>query len=269
MKLITIFLSIAVCFLLVFPAGAKERVGIVDFDSRCGRHFGTQATDIFSTEIVKSNKFIVIERDRLSSVLRELGLQRSGMIDPSTASRAGKIIGLKYIVTGTVSVCDENIKTINVGGIKWKIITYVVGVDVRIIDVETAHIVFADSKTGKKTINCSKFESIEYCKKGGDQYFIEAFREAIQILVKGIDLPSSNRRARGNATPATRPTYEETFVTVKNRLVNIYSRPSFKSKIIGKASSGNRFEIIRRYKGWYKVIIPYGNKSGYIYEKDL
>src|SRR5437879_2049233 len=90
--------------------GLKRRIGVVDFENKTtygANRLGTSASDILITELVKSGKFIVVERDKLNKIMEEQKLGMSGAIDPNTAAKMGKILGLNAIVTGSISQFGE------------------------------------------------------------------------------------------------------------------------------------------------------------------
>src|SRR5579863_5903358 len=61
--------------------GPKRRVGVVDFENKTaygqGR-LGGAAADILITEIVKTGKFIVVDRDKLNKLMDEQKLGQTG-----------------------------------------------------------------------------------------------------------------------------------------------------------------------------------------------
>ena len=61
------------------------------------------AQDILISELVKKGKYTVIDRERLSEVLQEKNLSISGDIDPKTAVKAGKLLGVEYVIAGSVT----------------------------------------------------------------------------------------------------------------------------------------------------------------------
>src|SRR5688500_18386666 len=79
----------------------KRRVGVVDFlnKTKYGEaRLGSAASDVLITELVKSGKFIVVERSRLETLMGEQKLGMSGAIDATTAAKVGKVLGLNAIV---------------------------------------------------------------------------------------------------------------------------------------------------------------------------
>jgi len=131
--------------------GPKRRIGVVDFENKTTygqARLGTAASDILITELVKSEKFIVVERDKINKILDEQKLQQTGIIDSATAVQVGKILGLNAIVTGSVS--QFGVKT---GGSEYilaqsKQQVAECTVDIRVVDVETGQILYADSGKG-------------------------------------------------------------------------------------------------------------------------
>ncbi|HEY4574827.1 MAG TPA: CsgG/HfaB family protein, partial [Thermoanaerobaculia bacterium] len=88
--------------------GEKPRIAVLELknkaDNQWWYHGGaTAAQDVFVTELVKSGKFTVVDRERLDAMMQEKGLQQSGDIDPKTAIKLGKILGLNYLLTGAVT----------------------------------------------------------------------------------------------------------------------------------------------------------------------
>ena len=73
-----------------------------------GNQMGTisnQLRDLFTTEIMEKGrgKIRVIERERLAEIREELNFQQSGEVDTSTVQKIGKLLGVKYVMTGKVT----------------------------------------------------------------------------------------------------------------------------------------------------------------------
>lgn len=52
-------------------------------------------------ELLQTGEFVVIERERILEILRELAFARTGAVAPDTAPRPGRLIGVHYIVEGS------------------------------------------------------------------------------------------------------------------------------------------------------------------------
>src|SRR5436189_6148550 len=86
-------------------AGDKPRIAVLEFKNKADNqwwfHGGAEAAqDVFVTELVKSGKFRVMEREQLEALMQEKNLTLSGDVDPKTAIKLGKLIGVNYLLTG-------------------------------------------------------------------------------------------------------------------------------------------------------------------------
>ena len=68
-------------------------------------HIADVLSDLFVTELTSKGKgkVRVIERERINAIREELHFQQSGEVDTSTAQKVGKLLGVKYLVTGKVT----------------------------------------------------------------------------------------------------------------------------------------------------------------------
>ena len=133
----------------------KPRIAVLEFknkaDNQWWYHGGAAAAqDVFVTELVKSGKFRVIDREQLAALMQEKGLALSGDLDPSTAVRAGKLIGCQYFLTGAVTEFGNT----DVGGHGFGVSAgkrkFVAAMNARIIDTETGEILWADEARGEE-----------------------------------------------------------------------------------------------------------------------
>lgn len=169
--------------------GPKRRIGVVSFENKApyaqGR-IGDTATDIMLTELVKSGKFIVVERDKLDKILEEQKRGQSGVIDPNTAAQVGKVLGLNAIVTGSISqfgVKKEG-KDFLVTQSKQQIVECTV--DVRVVDAETGQVLLADSGKGIVRKASGKVLGMGNQSKYDETLEGEALRAAIVKFVDNI-----------------------------------------------------------------------------------
>jgi hypothetical protein len=100
--------------------------------------------------LVNTNRFRVFERTKLEAILQEQDFQvTSGRVDPSTAVKIGKMIGVDSIVTGSVtSIMFSKSGGITLGPLNLKKSTATVTVTVRAINVTTGEIIFSEVKKG-------------------------------------------------------------------------------------------------------------------------
>ena len=120
----------------------KPRIAVLEFknkaDNQWWYHGGaTAAQDVFVTELVKSGKFRVVEREQLEALMKEKGLALSGDVDPSTAVRIGKLLGVNYLLTGAVTEYGNTHVEGGGGGVFAGKKKFVAALNARIIDTST------------------------------------------------------------------------------------------------------------------------------------
>lgn len=139
---------------------SKPRIAVLEFKNKADNQWwysggAEAATDVFVTELVKSGKFRVMEREQLSAIMQEKGLTLSGDIDPKTAMKIGKLIGVNYFLAGAVTEYGAEGTSAHApsvgrlpgfsGGKK----TFVAAMNARLIDTSTGEIVWADEGRGE------------------------------------------------------------------------------------------------------------------------
>ena len=80
-------------------------------------------TERLRTEIFKTGKYTVLERDKMNDILTEQGFQLSGCVSNECVVEAGRLIGVEYMVVGSMA---------RIGAL--------ITVNIRMIDVETAKV---------------------------------------------------------------------------------------------------------------------------------
>lgn len=175
------FISIVMLGVLFFmfvamPAFAeKKRIAVVNFDNKSGYgewRLGQAAADVMMTKLFKTKKFTLIERSQLDAVLNEQGLGQSGAISAATAAKVGKILGVSAVVIGTVSAfsIDRSSGSFGVGSYGKTVAKCTI--DVRVVDTETAEILFMDTASSEASDKSVKVYGI-----GKDDSYNESFAE--------------------------------------------------------------------------------------------
>jgi curli biogenesis system outer membrane secretion channel CsgG len=137
------------------PQSTKPRVAVLEFKNKADNqwwwHGGAAAAqDVFVTQLVKSGKFRVVEREQLEALMKEKGLSLSGDVDPSTAVKVGKLLGVNYLLTGAVTEYGAEEHGAHGGGFRGlpgfgvgkK--NFVAALNARLIDTSTGEVVWAD-----------------------------------------------------------------------------------------------------------------------------
>lgn len=124
--------------------GPKQRIAVAGFETRsakASREIGSGMTDMLMDSLFNSNRFIVLERDRLSDVTAEQDLQRGERFRQDTAAPAGQLEGAQLLVRGAITEFEPDCKggsAILVSGKQ-----ACIGLNLRIVDVATGRVVNA------------------------------------------------------------------------------------------------------------------------------
>jgi curli biogenesis system outer membrane secretion channel CsgG len=140
-------------------AQAKIKIAIWEFENHAENHWafwndlGPAARNTidtgFSENAVLSSKFSVVERDKLALVMKEQGLGAAGALDPQTAAKVGRILGVKYIVTGAVDKFAINNTKAGFGGIGGNLQQASATINMRLVDTTTAERLVSLSETAE------------------------------------------------------------------------------------------------------------------------
>lgn len=200
---LTITFLIALLNIWALPAlAAAPKVAVMDFDNQSqhgGWRVGRGAADILTTALVKQTNYEIFERERLNSIIKEQNLGSSGRIDPATAAKIGKVIGVQYIVTGAVTEYGESKSGGGGGGVNVGKKGYAATVDVRIIDVNTSRILFADTGNGtKSSVNVRVF-GFGGGESWNEKHATQAMRDAIDQVTKKLVASDFTAKAAASA----------------------------------------------------------------------
>lgn len=156
------------------PAGRRKRVAVLDFDyatvqSSSAAIFGSNVdigkgvTDLLVTYLVKDGTYAVLERKAMEKILAEQNFSNSDRANPATAAKIGRLLGADAIIVGSITQFGNDKKNTNVGGIggglgrlgvgdvghsKTKAI---VGIDARIVDIDTGEILVVGEGKGESS----------------------------------------------------------------------------------------------------------------------
>jgi len=108
---------------------------------------GRDLAGMLTNELASTGAFQMVERQKLDAVLDEQDLGASGRVSPQTAAKIGKMVGAKYLVTGTVTAFEESgsqgggigYRGVRLGGKKKE--TYM-AVDFRVVDTTSGVVAF-------------------------------------------------------------------------------------------------------------------------------
>jgi curli biogenesis system outer membrane secretion channel CsgG len=177
--------------------GAKPRVAVIEFSSKADNQWwykngAAAAQDIFVTELVKSRRFVVVEREKINEIMKEKGLTLGGDIDPKTAMQLGKVLGLNYILTGAVTEygnTDTNAHAPGVGALPGFGVhkrNFVAALNARLINVSTGEIVWADEARKEESNSNVSVGGFGGGVSNDDRMFDKVLKPCIQQLVASL-----------------------------------------------------------------------------------
>jgi curli biogenesis system outer membrane secretion channel CsgG len=127
----------------------KRKVVIAEFKNQTrfgSRRLGSNLTDIITTELVKSNRFIVLEREDLAKVMQEINF--SNTLGQGQLASERKFQDADYVITGAITKYSVN-TTGNKGIISSsKIQRAEISFDMKMINVRTGEVVLSDQGEG-------------------------------------------------------------------------------------------------------------------------
>lgn len=215
-----VFVSLFLAAFMIVSAGhsqpqAKKRIAVFEFEDksdhevrwwRDGQHVGQGMSDMLVTELVKSDKYIVVERDKIQSIMQEQALGASGAITQQTAAQVGKLLGVEVAVFGAVteygfksqdveaSVGSGLRKKLKIGALKGGGVEkheVRIGIDVRMVNTTSGQILASESVATTKASRGLKVSTDFFDfsnQKAFDESIVgKAMREAIEQVVVKID----------------------------------------------------------------------------------
>jgi TolB-like protein len=112
-------------------------VAVLRFDNNTGDarydHLGRALAAMMISDLSVVDEIRLVERERLEDLQKELELQQSAYVDPSTASTMGMMVGAEFVVTGAFTAMDPEMR-----------------LDTRVDRVETSEVVKTANVRGKK-----------------------------------------------------------------------------------------------------------------------
>jgi curli biogenesis system outer membrane secretion channel CsgG len=176
-------------------AQAKIRVAIWDFDNNAGtswwyyNQMGPAARNhidtAFSENELLASKFTVLEREKLELVMKEQGLAATGAVDAQTAAKIGRLLGVKYILTGGIDKFAINTTRGGIGafGVGGSMTQAEATVNVRFIDTTTAERVVAIAADGEVKKGGGAFRGTSLSREAEWGIASEAIEKASKAVV--------------------------------------------------------------------------------------
>ena len=145
--------------------GPKARIAVASFRckaAKCYGQIGDGVSDMLSTALFQTNRFIVLERgEGLRAIQEELSLAQSGYVNQQQAPQAGLMEGADILVIGAITAFEPHASGIGGGGLVVPTNVPLLGgmhfgkndayiaADIRLVDVRTGRVINATKVEGK------------------------------------------------------------------------------------------------------------------------
>ncbi len=194
-------------------SGPKQVVAVLPFDNRVKNipenwNLGEGLAEILITELIKSGRYLLVERDSIQDIVREQEAGMSGLVRSETAVPTGQLSGAQFMIKGAITEFNAEAGG---GGLTLAFRqaeagttsrTAYVGIDVRIVDNATGQIYASYNSSGTAKSQgvslAAAFGGSDNFKIGASSFYNTALgvatREAVQkiigfILKESEDIP--------------------------------------------------------------------------------
>ena len=131
---------ITIIFIGITTLNAQNiKVAILDFENTSGiakyNGLGKAMSSMLITDIeanVSPKRLQLVERSQIQKVLKEQNFQASSAVDKTSSVKAGKLLGVKYLLVGDIYILND-----------------VLVINARLTDTETGDIKFSKKQEGK------------------------------------------------------------------------------------------------------------------------
>ncbi len=228
-KIFAVFLLMAVtCCYSISAEAAKKRVAVLPLENVSG-FSAENVADIMAEELtsalLNSQKYTVIERSQIATILREQGFQNVTS-DPSSAVSVGNLTGAEYSIIGKVTLATVVQNQTNVFldiADPWK---GKVSVEIRFVDNATGEIVNMENTTfeGSKAGNNAAVCIHGACKDAAEKFLSELKKNIMGNIAEVgdkevyIDLGSDSGLRKGDVLLVVRETDP---ITIAGKIVGM------------------------------------------------
>lgn len=195
--------------------GPKKRLAVVELDSKYSTtitsqptanggdttettinipppsDFGPGLTEMLTTALIQSNRFVLLERKALTDIQNEQQLGAGAGFDPTAAAKPGAILGAQALVRGTIT--EYTFKQTSIGGssafakalhVAHGSATASLAMDIRIYDTSTSQILDSVTAKGSATTSGTAADfSVGDLKMGGSGFDSTPLAHATRLAV--------------------------------------------------------------------------------------
>jgi curli biogenesis system outer membrane secretion channel CsgG len=213
----------------------RPRIAVVAFENNTtsviwGDRLGEAAADELTTQLVKTGEFTVVERARFDAILAEQHAGMSGAIDPATAARVGKVLGVQAVVLGSITKFTVEQRSGGIGRLSASYTEAESMLDLRVVDTNTAEVLVVAEGGGKTRFGGAAYRDINLQQTFQQGAAQEALRPSVEKAIAALVQQKSKIAA---AAPAAQ------VVGVRDGSIYIDRGENFGLKV------GQRLEVLR------------------------
>lgn len=191
------------------PEAIRKRIAVFEFEDKTdgslgwwqgGQSVGQGLADGLITALVKSERYIVVERSKLNEVMAEQSLGASGAVDDQTAASIGKILGVEIAVFGAVThfgITEDKkggrVPVMGPPGMRGRRLGVSVStaeaqvvLDVRLVNTSTGEIIAAESVRGVETKRGVSLSNAHMTFKNEAEFDESMIGKATRKALKGV-----------------------------------------------------------------------------------
>lgn len=238
-----IIVFVTIMALVAIPAcgaGFLYRVAVLPLDDGAVKNrpnynfeLGAEAADELVTALIDTKRFRLVERQEIEKILREQNLGPNGVVDPKTAAKLGKILGVQYLVMGRITEFTTKTDTDAIGslnrnnpmGMVVRTTKARVSIDARLVDATTAEILTSVTGTGdKKNVNLATATKKGLMTFGTSDFKKSDLGRAMREAVGKVAYQLANKAYDGQMISAVTIAGKIAYTNQENIIINIGAR---------------------------------------------
>ena len=103
--------AVSILAILKIASAAELTVAVIDFETKDKglEEKGAQIADLLTAYLSEKTNLELLERDKLKTILEELALSISGVVNPEDAARIGYITGARLLICGSAFIVEDEL----------------------------------------------------------------------------------------------------------------------------------------------------------------